>query len=337
MKKNIFKISSIFASLFPIGLLIKLSGIKVIYPFYHVVSENSPEHVKHLYIVKAINQFKKDLDFLVKHFKPINYIPEDPLQNNDPCFYLSFDDGLKESYDVISPILKEYNIVATYFINSAFVGNKDLFFKYKVSILIEKLINGTFPSKILKDISFLLNSKKELSFKKIFKKLLTVSYKEKEVINKIASIIDVDFIAYLKEEKPYLSKKQISEMISDGNIIGAHSIDHPLYSELDSDSQIKQTADSLEYIANEFGTNKKLFAFPFTDDKVSLGFFNDIFRKKHADYTFGTAGIKTDTVSRSIQRIPIELHGLSAEKTIKTEYLLYIIKRMIRKHKIKRR
>ncbi len=337
MKILLFKISSIIGSLFPLRVLIKLSGIKVIYPFYHIVSDNPPDHVKNLYKVRTVNQFKKDLDFLVKHFTSVNYIPEDPLQNNDPCFYLSFDDGLKECSDVISPILKEYGITASFFLNSAFIDNEDLFYKYKASILTEKLMNGTYPSDSLKEISSLLNSRIELSIKKITDKLINVNYKEKEVLNKIASLINVDFTAYLKEEKPYLSKKQISEMITDGNIFGAHSIDHPLYSELDLNSQIKQTSRSLEYIANEFDIDEKLFAFPFTDDKISIEFFDEIFEKKHVNYTFGTAGIKEDTVSGNIQRIPIEMHGLSAEKSIKTEYLLYILKRLIRKHKINRR
>lgn len=337
MKKALFKISSIITSLIPIKVLIKLSGIKVIYPFYHIVSDNPPVHIKHLYKVRTVKQFRKDLNFLIKYFQAVNIIPEKPLQNDNPCFCLSFDDGLKECCDIISPILKEYGITATYFLNSAFVDNKDLFYKYKASILIEKLLNGTYPSDTLKKISSLLNSRTELSVKKITAELLIISHKGKNILNKIASIINVDFNKYLKEKEPYLTKKQISEMITNGNIIGAHSIDHPLYSELDLNSQINQTVGSLEYVVNEFGTDEKLFAFPFTDDKISLEFFEKIFDKKYADYTFGTAGIKEDTVSQNIQRIPIELHGLSAKKTVKTEYLLYIIKRIIRKHRIKRR
>ncbi|MCD4794328.1 MAG: polysaccharide deacetylase family protein [Bacteroidales bacterium] len=337
MKNTIFNILSFFTFLIPVRILIKLSGIKVIYPFYHIVSDNPPVHVKHLYKVRAVKQFRKDLNFIIKYFQAINYIPEKPLQNDVPCFCLSFDDGLKECYDIISPILKEYGITATYFLNPAFVDNKDLFYKYKASILIEKLMNGTYPSDTLKEISSLLNSRTEFSVKKITAELLIVSHKGQDILNKIASIINVDFSKYLKEKEPYLTKKQISEMITNGNIIGAHSIDHPLYSKLDLNSQINQTVGSLEYVVNEFDTDEKLFAFPFTDDKISLEFFNEIFDKKHADYTFGTAGIKKDTVSQNIQRIPIELHGLSAEKTVKTEYLLYIIKRMTGKHKIKRR
>ena len=337
MKKTIFDILSIFSFLIPIKLLIKLSGIKVIYPFYHIVNDDPPIHIKHLYKVRTVKQFRKDLNFLIKHFRPIHNIPENPLQNDNPCFCLSFDDGLKECCDIIYPILKEYGITATYFLNSSFIDNNDLFYKYKASILIEKLITGNYPSDILKDISFLLNSNKKLSVKKITGKLLSINYNEREVLNKIASIINIDFKNYLKDEKPYLTKTQISEMITDGNIIGAHSIDHPLYSELDADTQIKQTIDCLKYITNEFGVDEKLFAFPFTDDKISIDFFDELFGKKHLNYTFGTAGIKEDTVSANIQRIPMELHGLSAKRCIKTEYLLYIIKRMIRKHIIKRK
>ena len=93
----------------------------------------------------------------------------------------------------------------------------------------------------------------------------------------------------------------------------------------------------MKFISDTFKTKQKLFAFPFTDDKVGLSFFNTVFNENSIDNSFGTAGIKDDSIEHNIQRIPIENYKMSAERIIKTEYLMYILKRIIGKHKIKRR
>ena len=56
-----------------------------------------------------------------------------------PAFHLTFDDGLREVFDIAAPILKQKGIPATIFLNSGFVDNRSLFFRYKVSVLLELL------------------------------------------------------------------------------------------------------------------------------------------------------------------------------------------------------
>ncbi len=321
---------------FPVNFLIRLTGIRIIYPFYHIVNDNPPAHIKHLYSVRTIKQFKKDLDFLTVYFQHTKGVL---TESNDKqnYFYLSFDDGLSECYTVIDPILKEYDIKATFFINSGFVDNKDLFFKYKASIIVEELKkNGLLDNqKIL--ISAALLSKRLLSSNQIIRYVLNITYSKKQKLDEIADILELSFKDYLQEHKPYLSSHQIKELIKDGHEIGAHSIDHPLYSELNEEEQIRQTIESIQYIENELNIKTKLFAFPFTDDKVKASFFDSVFNNKILEYSFGTAGIKKDTVTNNIQRIPIEKRAISAEQYIKTEYLLYLFKKIIGKQIIKRK
>jgi len=278
LKKNLFKILSLLTSFIPTKFLIKLSGKQTIYPFYHIINNNSPAHIKHLYPVRSIRQFEKDLDFLQKYFTASEF-----LQNkNKSAFILSFDDGLSDVYKTITPILKKRKIPAIFFINSAFIDNKDMFINYISSLKKE-------------------NPK-------------------------------IDYKGYLKTEKPYLTKQQISELKTEGFTIGAHSINHPLFSEISEEEQIRQTKESIKFVTENFGETQKLFAFPFTDNGVKDTFFDTVFKNKITDYTFGTAGIKDDKIKNNIQRIPIEKYGMSAKRHIKTEYLLYILKKIIGKH-----
>ncbi len=324
MKQLIFKILSSFSIFIPVKVLIKLSGKNVIFPFYHIVSDNPPAHIKHLYPVRSIKQFEKDLDFLQKYFSATTFPPE----TNKKGFVLSFDDGLSEVYDIVAPILRKRNIPAIFFLNSAFIDNKDLFFKCKISLVIDKIAkDGLSP-----EISHLLNCKK----RNCIKKILSLKFKDENIINKAAEISGINFKKYLETEKPYLSSSQAEELISQGFKAGAHSINHPLFSEISEKEQTRQTEESINFIRDRFNVKDKLFAFPFTDNGVKNTFFEKIFERNTTDFTFGTAGIKDDYTAGNIQRIPVEKYGLSAKRHIKTEYLLYLIKKLAGKEIVKR-
>jgi len=124
------------------------------------------------------------------------------------------------------------------------------------------------------------------------------------------------------------------ELINQGFTFGAHSKNHPLYSELTLEEQLEQTLSSLEVISAQFKLDYNVFSFPFTDDKVKKSFFDAIANK--IDLTFGSAGLKEDSVKTNLQRIPMETK-FDAEVHIKTQYVAYLIKRLIGKWKIKRK
>ena len=48
------------------------SGNKLLLPFYHSVTDHTPIHLKHLYSPRSIQEFKKDLDYLLEYYLPIS-------------------------------------------------------------------------------------------------------------------------------------------------------------------------------------------------------------------------------------------------------------------------
>lgn len=292
--------------------LISLTGEHVILPFYHSVNDNIPEHLINLYEPRSIEAFEKDLDYLVQYFKPISLFELLELKKNgfktkENCFHLAFDDGLKEMFDVVAPILVKRKIPATFFINSDFIDNKNLFYRFKASILAERFSADG---------------------------LLNISFHEKDEIDNFAKTLNVNFNEYLEKEKPYLTNLQIKDLINQGFTIGAHSQNHPLYNLLDEKEQIFQTLNSVNYLKQEFGLDYSVFSFPFTDDGVSKSFFKAI--ESQVDLTFGSAGIKKDSIKFNLQRIPMEKNE-SAEQLIKTQYFYCFLKNIFGKNKIFRR
>lgn len=213
---------------------------------------------------------------------------------------------MSEFYHIIAPILIEKNIPATLFLNSHFIDNKDLFYRYKASILSDELYTDT---------------------------VLDFSFKNQNDIDELAKTFNISWDDYLAKHQPYLTTAQINELIAKGFTIGAHSLNHPLYEELSIEEQIYQTITSIEDIKNRFQLDYAVFSFPFTDFNVEKKFFNAI--KDHVDITFGSAGIKDDEISFNLQRLPME-NKADGATNIKMEYSYYLLKKLIFKNVIKR-
>jgi len=328
-KSIIFKTIGGISKMIPTDFVLKINKTADIFPFYHIVSDLPPAHVRNLYQIKSENEFKKDIDFLLKYYTPESFENIGTPNNvQKPRFFLSFDDGLRECYEIIAPILKRKGVPAAFFVNSSFVDNKDLFYRYKQSLIVEKLNNIT--SAQLSEISKILETTQNLQ--SVNRKIFSSSYKQIAEIEIVAKVLNLDFRDFLKEYRPYMTSAEIADLKTGGFTIGAHSIDHPLFSELALTEQIHQLTESMNFVEENFGVKKKFFAFPFTDYGINRHFFESIFENHLADYTFGTAGMKKDSIEKNIQRIPVEKYGLTAELHLKTEYFFYFAKKVLEKN-----
>ncbi|MGV0922251.1 polysaccharide deacetylase family protein [Empedobacter tilapiae] len=280
---------------------------KNIFPFYHTVSDKRLIHIDQLYPLKSIDQFQRELDFFQKNYINISLIELISLYQKNGFipqknyFHLSFDDGLKESYSTIAPILKGRNLDATFFINPNFIGNLEVFYRYKIALILEKI----------KD-------------KNLKKELLNYSIHD---LKKIDELIKEQKIK-LNEVDIYLNENEINELIHLGFTIGAHSMNHPYYRDISFEKQLIETNESLDFIQKKFNLNYRVFSFPFTDDGVLKKFFENI----EADFTFGTAGIKDDKISTNIQRLPMDNCISNPAIFIKKNRYKFYIQKILQKH-----
>jgi peptidoglycan/xylan/chitin deacetylase (PgdA/CDA1 family) len=307
----------------PTSFLQKVSNQRLILPFYHTISDEEMPHIKHLYPVKGVKAFINDLDFLLKHYTPINYhefleLCRTHKQPRKPSFLLSFDDGLKEFHDVIAPILLQKGIPAICFLNSNFIDNKDLFYRYKSSLIIDKIKKDP---QLNKGIQKLFAGPQNN-----IENILSITYQNRDLLNELANLIFYDFNDFLSKQSPYLTSDQIKSLIKQGFYFGAHSLDHPEYQYIDLQEQIRQTKECIQNICTDFSIDYKIFSFPFTDHNVSKEFFRHIKENNIAENTFGCAGQKKDIVSTNFQRIPFEMKSLSGKQILNSELLYYLLK-----------
>jgi peptidoglycan/xylan/chitin deacetylase (PgdA/CDA1 family) len=304
--------ASVFSPVLPLSFLSGLTGHEFIIPFYHIVSDEQCPHIKNLYRFKNAKEFIHDVDYLARHYQPIgaDSLPDviAGKYKGRKTMLLTFDDGLRQMYEVVAPILFQKGIPAVFFINTDFVDNRALMFRYKASLVLESGGSGSLLK--IRD-----------------SKAMEGAINEKET-----AAID----SFLKDYNPYMTTEQIKSLISQGFAIGAHSRSHPYYADLTLEAQLAETFDSLDILQIDFGIKEKLFAFPFTDDGVSKKFFDTIFENNRVDFSFGGAGIKNETHPRQIQRIPMEGWNAGAEQILKSEYLYYMLRAPLFRNTIKR-
>ena len=328
------------ASVFPAEKIVSGNIHRLIFPFWHAVSDTPPPHLSQLYRVPAISDFLIDLDFLMQNFRPAS--PEkivNFLKNNDHSvpkqFFPTFDDGLSECYFHVAPILKQKGIPAAFFINPEFVDNRNLFHRHKASLLLNRLNSGrTSPAGKIETERLIRQKYPEIS-PEIF--LRKASYTDHQLLDQVAPVVELDFQEFLKKEKPYMSLEQIRELQADGFLIGAHGTNHREFF-LTTETEMKsQIAASLNFLKNEIRPPLFSFAFPFTDFRVPDSVFEQIFKPGMFDLSFGTAGIKDDKWPAHLQRIPMETGKFrNGKQRIRTEFLAYFVKKLLGKQNVQR-
>lgn len=323
----------------PYPLWEKMAKPELVVPYYHLVSDEEVLHVKHLYKYKNTRQFQQDIDFLANRFTVIGLT--DLLRHLDSgtplpqkALLFTFDDGLREIYDIVAPMLLQRGISATIFVSSGFLDNKKLFFKHKASILADYFQHHQNP-KVNREISAIFH-KYGIKCNKIYQGILSITFANSTILDEAAELIGYDFGHYLQEKKPYLTSDQIQRLLSQGFTIGAHSIDHPSYSALSFNQQLFQTVKSIEVIKNRFNLAYRVFSFPYSDHLLSKTLFTNLFSSGKIDISFGNQGFRKDEFPANIQRINLEKQALPAPQQLAYEYAKKIYNGFRRKECVQR-
>lgn len=293
----------------PVGAWHALSGRPLILPYYHLVSDEVVSHVSPLYSYKTISQFKQDLEFFLAHFRPIGL--DDllkHLQEGSPLpprsFLISFDDGFREMAEIVAPILNAKGVPAVFFVNSAFVDNRELGFHQKIALLLGELAAKASPALeeklkgMLREKGFTGNDPASM--------LKSVRYANRAVLDEVAGLWSLQFDEYLHRQNPYLTSDQIHRLLQDGFSIGGHSVDHPFYGDLTLAEQLRQTGESVKFLQDKFGVKYRAFAFPHSDAGVSRAFFERSFASGGLQISFGTGGLLRDSWPGHFQRFSME-------------------------------
>ncbi len=291
---------------------INKKGIQIL--LYHRVADvaSDPQQlcVSKKNFHSQINHIKQNYEIIklsdIKGILKNNHIPKNGL-------IITFDDGYEDNFKNAKPILEEFNVPATFFITSGFIGiNKEfyqetlnrIFFlekkipsKLKISIdnktfIYENLFNEENRKKAYRNIHFTLRGKNSLVRRKAIKELLKWS--------KIVDKPDDDYKNLNETQLKLLAKNHSFE-------IGAHSVNHIPLSSLSIQEQKEEISYSKIELEKIIEEKISVFAYPYGTKED----YNDDTLKimSQSDFTLSCANypgiVKSNTNIYEIPRIVV--------------------------------
>ncbi|HEX8949661.1 MAG TPA: polysaccharide deacetylase family protein, partial [Dissulfurispiraceae bacterium] len=182
-----------------------LLGVELVLPRYHVVSDEDPAHLTGLIHARSVRQFKADVEFFLKHYTPITLT--DIIASLDGtgrlpkrCFLLSFDDGFRELYDVVAPILNAQGVPAVFFVATSLVDNRELCYLQKKSLLFRTPASygDTFAGRTASQ----LLAGAGIEGPDLRSRIHRIAYRQRYLLDELESVMECDFAAYVATARP---------------------------------------------------------------------------------------------------------------------------------------
>ncbi|MBS1604372.1 MAG: polysaccharide deacetylase family protein [Bacteroidetes bacterium] len=320
----------------------KRSCIEVISPFHHLVSDEPVPWIDKLYGYKNSRQFEADLDWLLRNFRPLSLEQvAEQVQRGQPFpekgFLICFDDGLRQVYETAAPILLRKGVPAAFFLNPQFVDNQSIFHNFKKGLLLDRFDRMSITPGILaaagKILGIQLTGPDQLR-----KNIAGINYLNKQLFDGLAPIFDLDFDRFRQEQKPFMDQAQIRQLIGQGFSVGAHSMDHPLYSLVPLKEQLRQTRESVTWVHERFKPRYRTFAFPHVDTGVSKTFFDELAGPDapELDLILGNTTAMLEQNPRVVHRFIGENPDIPIDRMVKTVLSYNIARKAINRQYIRR-
>jgi peptidoglycan/xylan/chitin deacetylase (PgdA/CDA1 family) len=216
----------------------------------------------------AIDDFCSQLKFLKRYFSIVTL---DTIVKNlnekklfdKPTIAITVDDGYKDNYDLLFPVLKENGASATIFLVTGFIGTDQKIWTERLLHLIthskvkELVFEELYPGEEFEMSSW---DGKKHAYIRFKHKLKDFSLKKRnEYIDEISRRLGNPPVNF---GPTMLNWDQVREMADAGIVFGAHTVRHPILSKIPIEEAKEEIVFSKEKIEEELGTMVRHFAYP---------------------------------------------------------------------------
>lgn len=249
---------------------IKKSQVAII--AYHRVSPNEDS-----WSVKPLSpqSFEGQIRYFSQNYKVLTLDRLAEYMNTgeplpDKAVVITIDDGYKDNYRYAYPILKKYNIPATIFLTTGHVGTGDLYWFDKVRYIIHHADLDELNLSEVGAFSLRTEQDKFQSKWRLTERLKKLPDRRKSnLVDSLIEISGVDIPADLGGEL-ILSWDEIREMNNDGISFGAHTVNHPILTNLSLEQAKWEITKSKKDIENVIGHKVTTFAYPNGDFNADI-------------------------------------------------------------------
>lgn len=268
------------ASLLPTRWLEALVRRELLVFFYHTVDDGHLPHVRELYPYKSCREFEADIEFLKREYDVPGWpdlLRDGPRRGRRRAALVTFDDGMSQCFENVRPILQRHGVPAIFFVTREFVDNREMFYRHKLSLCVERLQGSAEP--LRSDAVRRLGAAAGRSFESVDScraYLLGLRFSDGAAIDRACEIVGVDVARELAVRRPYLTTEQVRQLHAEGFTIGGHSLRHQHFRELGPMEIEREIVESCRFVADVVGAGEVPFAFPFSSAGVDRALLRSI-------------------------------------------------------------
>jgi peptidoglycan/xylan/chitin deacetylase (PgdA/CDA1 family) len=217
---------------------------------FHNFSQSSEN--KDAVLVTAL---RSQFQYLRRHFSvvPLHHIIErlksgERLHNRSAV--LTIDDGRHNCYELMFPLLKEFEMPATFFVVSSFISGQDWIWTDKVLWLSEqpRRPNELAPEQLGGFFERLNQLRPEV---------------RQAIVEAVATAMGVEIPREAPPKYAPCSWKELREMADSGLVeIGSHSVSHPIFASVTDQESWQELIQSRRQIGEGVGKDVRTFCFP---------------------------------------------------------------------------
>lgn len=243
----------------------KLSRSQVAILAFHRVC---PESAREEYLAPMNPEnFERQIEYLHRNFRILSL---DELVESIQCkkclpdkaVVVTFDDGYKDNYLYAYPILRKYHIPATIFLITGCVDKGKLFWWDEVAYIVEHTSITHLDLSNLGVYSLQSEFQKSCVKSVVINKLKGLPEKKKNLlIERLRNLCRVEIPSDVVK-RLVLSWNDIEEMHGSGIRFGAHTVNHPILTQLPSEQAKTEILQSKKDIEEKLETEVTSFSYP---------------------------------------------------------------------------
>ena len=226
-------------------------------------------------------EFDKQMEVVSNKYNVINFRVLKEIQDAgerlpDNSLIITFDDGYADNYEIALPILQKYNLTATVFVSTGYIGTNTPFWFEKFAYLMKKVPCGPIAislSSLNHTFEITESSRKEIS-KKIMLQLKSMPNADRIAsLNELDNLFNIHLPADEIEMIKTLTWDQVIKLDKAGIEIGSHTVSHPILSSLNDSEIYKELATSKAQLDENLGKETVSICYPvggpqYYDDRV---------------------------------------------------------------------
>ncbi|MBU4287992.1 MAG: polysaccharide deacetylase family protein [Proteobacteria bacterium] len=244
---------------------------------YHKVDYKAPPFFG---VAVRPDVFERQIRFLKRYYKivdlsALNQSEQINRTYSTDVIVITFDDGYRNNYKHAFPILKKYNVPATIFLATDYIGNNRLLWYDELSWILYKAVNlpdsrrlmrFELSPEIIREVERFLaaDSSGRISILRSLVALLKAysAQERDEVIKRLAQACRINKWPGNKD-RPMLSWDEVRDMAAHGISFGSHTMSHPVLSTIPMSEVKREIGESKRIIEEQIQKPVTTFAYPY--------------------------------------------------------------------------